>query len=58
MNLRDAPTSESSWTITPTDWRAAPSSPARRVNGREIFNPPQHWRATRHYSLRGAQMAE
>ncbi|MCI69397.1 hypothetical protein A2U01_0090659, partial [Trifolium medium] len=33
MKLRDALPTEPSWTIIPTDWRDAPSSPARRAIG-------------------------
>ncbi|MCI79103.1 hypothetical protein A2U01_0100374, partial [Trifolium medium] len=34
MKLRDAPMAEPSWTNIPTDWRDAPSSPARRADDR------------------------
>ncbi|MCI71317.1 hypothetical protein A2U01_0092580, partial [Trifolium medium] len=41
-----------------TDWRDAPSTPARRADDRTISNPHQHVGATHHHPLRGAQLAE
>ncbi|MCI65350.1 hypothetical protein A2U01_0086608, partial [Trifolium medium] len=54
MKLRDALLTEPPWTIFPTDWCDAPSTPARRAIGRRTPKPAQHNGATRHDLLRGA----